>query len=208
MPDWRLKGQYLKNCNCVANCPCDTWGYPAPHDYCEGMVAMNVVEGNFDGVDMAGVKWAGTVHWPGALHEGNGTMVAYIDEGTSEEQRQALGQIFSGEVGGPFFEVIASVVTTVHGPHFVPIEFEFDKETRRAHVKVGDQAETRTEPLKIPATEDEQRVRVQMPNGFEYKEAEVASCAMLSSDGEIKLDWKDTHSSLADVEHTNEALVA
>ena len=47
-----------------------------------------------------------------------------------------------------------------------------------------------------------------MPDGFEYKEAEVAQAATLSSSGEIKFDWKGTHSSLAEVEHTNEALVA
>jgi hypothetical protein len=23
---WRVKGQYIKNCNCIATCPCDTRG--------------------------------------------------------------------------------------------------------------------------------------------------------------------------------------
>lgn len=31
MPDWKMKGEDLKNCNCVQSCPCDTNGNPAPH---------------------------------------------------------------------------------------------------------------------------------------------------------------------------------
>lgn len=30
MPSWRMKGQYIKNCNCIATCPCDTVGVPYP----------------------------------------------------------------------------------------------------------------------------------------------------------------------------------
>ena len=208
MPDWRMKGQYLKNCNCVPSCPCDTYGYPAPHEFCEGVVGMLVTEGHFDDVDLAGVKWAGTVHWPKALHEGNGTMEAFIDESTSDEQRQALGQILTGQAGGPFFEIIASIVTTVHGPHFVPIDFEFDRESRKARLSIEGFVETTTEPLKIPATGDEQRVIVQMPGGFEYHEMEVAQTGTLKGTGEIKFDWSGTHSSLAEVEHTPQGVAA
>ena len=42
------------------------------------------------------------------------------------------GTILSGAAGGPLFEILASIVTTLHGPHFVPIEWEFDKEARTA----------------------------------------------------------------------------
>src|SRR5207237_1234757 len=100
---WRMKGQYIKNCSCLASCPCDTIGVPAPHKFCEGVVAMNVKEGNFDGVKLDGVKWAATVHWPGALHEGNGTLEAFIDEGTSAQQRDALIKILTGQSGGTLF---------------------------------------------------------------------------------------------------------
>jgi hypothetical protein len=73
---------------------------------------MLVTEGHFDGVDLAGTKWAAIVHWPKALHDGNGTLEALIDEGASDEQRNALGQILTGQVGGPFFEIVATIVTT------------------------------------------------------------------------------------------------
>jgi hypothetical protein len=198
----------MKKCSCVPGCPCDTHGYPGPNEFCEGVIAMNVTAGNFEDADLTGARWAVTVHWPKALHDGNGTAEVFVDESADEKQREALGKILSGQAGGPIFEILASILTTVHGPHFVPIEWEFDKEARRARLAIGDQLETTSEPLTIPATDDEQRIRVQMPGGFEYKEAEVALAATLSSTGENKFDWKGTHSSLAEIEHTNEALVA
>jgi hypothetical protein len=208
MADWRMKGEYLKNCSCVPGCPCDTHGYPGPNEFCEGVIGMNIVEGNFEQTDLSGLRWAAVVHWPKALHDGDGTAEIFIDEQANDEQREALGKILSGQAGGPIFEILSSILTTVHGPHFVPIEWEFDKTARRARLSIGDQLETTSEPLTIPATDDEQRVSVQMPNGFEYKEAEIALAAMLSSSGEVKFDWNATHSSLAEIEHTNEALVA
>jgi hypothetical protein len=208
MPSWRMKGEYLKNCSCVPGCPCDTHGYPGPNEFCEAVVGMNIVEGDFDGTDLSGLRWIAVLHWPKALHDGNGTAEMFIDESADDQQREALGTILSGQAGGPLFEIFAEIVTTVHGPHYVPIEWEFDQKARRARVAVADKFETTSEPLTVPATDDEQRVIVQMPDGFEYKEAEVALAAMLSSSGEIKYDWKGTHSSLAQVEHTNEALVA
>jgi hypothetical protein len=24
--EWKMKGEYMKNCNCIATCPCDTVG--------------------------------------------------------------------------------------------------------------------------------------------------------------------------------------
>lgn len=47
MADWKMKGQYLKNCNCLPTCPCDTTGYPAPNKFCEGAVGMHIQEGYF-----------------------------------------------------------------------------------------------------------------------------------------------------------------
>jgi hypothetical protein len=99
-------------------------------------------------------------------------------------------------------------VTTVHGPHFVPVDWQFDREARTARIAIDGFCETTSEPLTVPATDDLQRTIVKMPDGFEYKEAEVALATTVRSTGAVEFDWKGTHSSLADVEHTNEALVA
>jgi hypothetical protein len=205
---WRMKGDYLKNCNCIATCPCDTVGVPYPNKGCEGVAAMRITEGSFGDVRLDGLVWVATYHWPGALHEGNGTLQPLIDERATMEQGDALLQILSGQHGGTFFEILASIVTTFLDPQFVPITFEFDQGSRRAHVLVRGIVETESAPLVVPATGEEQRVVVQLPNGFEYREMEVARTVTLIGTGAIKFNHTGTHSSLAQVEHTPTGLAA
>jgi hypothetical protein len=205
---WRMKGHYIKNCNCIATCPCDTVGRPYPDPGCEGMGGMHIVEGHFGKVRLSGLNWVAVYHWPGALHEGNGTLQPFIDVRAKPEQRNALLQILSGQAGDVWFEVLASIVTKVHEPQFVPIRFDFDKKKRRARVSIPGLLETVSEPLTVPATGKPQRVTLRMPDGMEYKEMEVASTATLKSTGAIQFDHKNTHSSLADVQHSNKGLLA
>ena len=131
---------------------------------------MHIAEGHFGNVRLDGLNWAATVHWPGALHEGNGSLQPFIDQRATDEQRNAILQILSGQNGGTMFEILAAIVTTMHEPQFVPINFEFDRKARRARVSIPGFLETTSEPLKVPATGNEQRVTLQMPDGFEYKE--------------------------------------
>ena len=67
---------------------------------------------------------------------------------------------------------------------------------------------TEVEPLKIPATNEEQQVIVRMPNGLEYKEFQVAQSVVLKGTGAVKFEYKNTHSSLADADHTQKGLQA
>lgn len=133
---------------------------------------------------------------------------AFIDERANEAQRNALVTILTGQAGGTLFEILSQIVTNIHGPHFTRIDWEFDKARRRARLSIPGFLETTTEPLTVPATGNEQRVQVSMPDGFEYKQMDVAQAATLKSTGAIKFDWQGTHSSLAEVEHTQEGLVA
>jgi hypothetical protein len=206
MADWLMKGEYLKNCNCTPTCTCDTIGFPSPHKNCEGTLGMNVKQGNFGDTDLSGVKWAVNYYWPGALHEGNGTAEIFVDEKASPEQRDGVMAILSGQNGGALFEIFSQIITTFHGPYFVPITFEFDKDARKATMSIPGYVETESEPLTVPATGDEQRIIVRMPGGFEYQEMEVAQTKTLKGTGDIKFDHKGTHSSLATVTHTREGV--
>ncbi len=204
MPDakWYMKGQHLKNCNCAFGCPCDFNARPTQGP-CEGMVGMHIDEGRFGDVRLDGLRWACTYHWPGPLHEGNGTIQAIVDERADEKQREALLTILSGEeqVEGTFFQIISMIVTNVLHPLFLPIDFEFDLDGRTARVAVPGVFETTSEPIKNPVTGEPHRIRVNIPEGFEYEEAEIASAAIKGT-GEIKFDSPSCHSSLANVTFT------
>ena len=208
MPAWKMKGQYLKNCNCIATCPCDTVGIPYPNRGCEGLNGMHITEGHFGKVKLDGLNWAAAYCWPGALHEGNGSLQPYVDVRANVAQRDAILQILSGKHGGTFFEILAAIITTVHEPQFVPIEFEFSKRNRTGRIRIPGFGEAACAPLTVPASGAEQRVTVRMPDGFEYKEMEVAQTVVLKGTGPIKFNHQGTHSSLANVTHTHKGLVA
>jgi hypothetical protein len=147
MAEWEMTGKYFKTCSCNPGCPCD-FDSPPTHWQCEGILGMHVERGNFDGVSLDGVKWAVAYHWPGPLHEGNGTVKPYFDQSTSEEQLNALGQILTGQAGGGWFELVASIVSEVKEPAVVPIEIDISG--RKGTVKLGNVVENRFEPIKNP----------------------------------------------------------
>ncbi|MGE0717773.1 MAG: DUF1326 domain-containing protein, partial [Alphaproteobacteria bacterium] len=93
--DWRLDGEWLKSCNCAFGCPCD-FNAPPTNGECRGLLGMRITRGHFGDVRLDGLSFFVTVHFPGALHEGNGEAQPIIDEKASAAQREALFAIMSG----------------------------------------------------------------------------------------------------------------
>lgn len=205
---WSMKGKHLKNCNCAYGCPCD-FNAPPTYGPCTGMAGMHIDEGHFGDVKLDGLRWACTYHWPGPLHEGNGTIQAIVDERADEDQRNALLTILSGQeqVEGTFFHIISMIAPNVLQPLFLPIDFEFDLDGRTARVAAPGVFETTSEPICNPVTGEPHRVRVDMPEGFEYRQAEIAS-ATIKGTGEIVFDDSGCHSSLAQVTFTESGVAA
>jgi hypothetical protein len=86
--NWRLEGEWLKNCNCAFGCPCDFNARPT-QGYCKGLLGMQITKGNFEETRLDGLSFFVTVHFPGALHEGNGQAQPIIDERATPAQREA-----------------------------------------------------------------------------------------------------------------------
>ncbi len=206
--NWRLEGQWIKNCNCAFGCPCD-FNAPPTHGSCKGMVGMKITKGHFEGTKLDDLIFAATVDFPGALHEGSGKMQPIIDERATPEQREALFNIMSGKhsAEGTLFHIFSLIVTTIYDPVFAPFEFSFDKDERTARLVAKGVLETDVEPIKNPVSGLPHRIRVVMPEGFEHREAEVAS-ANIHSTGAIKFDTKGAHSSLAIVVQTPQGVAA
>lgn len=199
MAEWQMTGTYFKSCSCDPGCPCDFMSAPTKH-LCTGVLGMKVERGTFNGVSLDGVKWAVAYHWPGPLHEGNGTVKPYFDPSTSEEQLNALGQILTGQAGGGWFELLASIITAVKDPAVVPIEFDVSGKT--GTIKIGDQIENRFGPIKNPVTGDESEVYVRIPGGLEYSanngETLVVQSQTMVSRDEIAFDYTGCHTSLVE----------
>jgi hypothetical protein len=203
-----MKGEWLKNCGCAYGCPCDFNALPT-RGSCQGMVAMRIEEGHFDDTDLSGLTFAVMVDFPGALHLGNGTAQAVIDERANPKQREALLTIVSGkeQAEGTLFHIFSLITSNVLEPLFKPIEFTFDLDKRRASLRIPGVLETQSEPIKNPVTGAEHRIRVVMPEGFEHHEGEVASARSLKANGQINYSFENSHSTLAHVEHTPAGVV-
>ena len=62
--DWRLSGEWVKNCNCAFGCPCDFNARPT-HGDCRGLVGMRIQQGHFGDVRLDGLSFFVMVDFPG-----------------------------------------------------------------------------------------------------------------------------------------------
>jgi hypothetical protein len=195
--DWRIAGEEAGGCNCAWGCPCQFNALPT-HGWCEALVGYQIREGYFGDTQLDGVHFAGIFSWPGAIHEGNGTRQLVIDERTTQEQRDALVSISTGTQGGTYFEVFAAVCPNVLETLIAPISLEIDRERRQAALHIPGVGESRMEPIKNPVTGQEHRARIVLPNGFEYKEAEMGNTvyARVQSNEKVAFEHENTYAQL------------
>jgi hypothetical protein len=186
--DWRIVGEEVGSCSCDWACPCQFEGDPT-HGYCRVVACMRIADGHFGDVDLGGTKLGLLISFPGPLYEGNGSVQLFNDEASSEEQRDAIEKLVSGEYGGAFFEIFSSICPDKRETIVTSIDIDSDRERRVAAVRIGDVASATIEPIKSPATGDEHRVRIDLPNGFEYKQAEVGNTVKASASADDPLSF-------------------
>ncbi|MEO7804262.1 MAG: DUF1326 domain-containing protein, partial [Actinomycetota bacterium] len=117
---WNLEGHYVMGCNCDYGCPCNFNAKPTA-GHCEGVMGFVVETGSFGDVDISGANGLAMVWWPGAIHEGNGRAILFVDDSEGKEKAEALGKIISGESGGPM-GIFRNTWANIEGPH--PARFD------------------------------------------------------------------------------------
>ena len=165
---------------------------------------MEIEVGHFANVSLDGLRWATTFHWPGPIHEGNGTWLAIIDERASEKQREGLLAITRGEEtepGATMISIYTSMCSKILDPVFAPIEFAFDRERRQGRLGVAGVVDTRIEPIKNPVTGEEHRALIHLPHGLEYTECDVASGSSQGTGG-IQFEFRERHAQFVNETYT------
>ena len=203
--EWRVVGQEATSCNCAWGCPCQFNALPT-HGFCEALVALDIQRGHFGDTLLDGVKYAQVFHWDGPVHEGNGWRQLIVDEGTAPEQRAAIEALTSGTQGHPYYEVFSAMAPNVQDTVVAPIEFECDQERRMAHILISDIAQAEIEPIRNPVTGKEHPARIDLPNGFEYKVAEIGnSVKWQTTAGEhLTMKHENTYAQMARVEWSSD----
>jgi hypothetical protein len=201
---WRMSGDEVGSCNCVWACPCQFDADPSSGN-CEAVLAWQVREGHFGDIRLDGARFGMAVHWPGAIHEGDGTRQFVVGEGATDEQREALEALASGKHGGTYFEIFASVCPHDRDPIVAPIAIDVDREARQGSFRIEGVGQSRIEPIKNPVTGDEHRVRIDLPDGFEYKQAEIGNSVewSVSSGDPLSFSHKTSYAQLNPFDWSN-----
>jgi hypothetical protein len=141
---YQLQGSLLEVCTCNILCPC--WvGEDPDGGVCEGLFAWRFDEGSINGTDVSGRIFGWFAHIPGNILEGNWRIVVFVDEDATDEQQQALLDVWTGKLGGPIAD-LAQLVGEVIAVERVPILFTVDGV--KGTLKFGDFALARLEPYK------------------------------------------------------------
>lgn len=210
MIDWHIEGEEIANCNCNYGCPCQFGVLPTKGN-CEATVVYDITKGHYGDVKLDGLRAAGIYHWPGAIHEGNGQMQLIIDERATPEQRAALEAIMTGqdteELATMWF-VFSAMSPNRHETLYAPIELKWDMEERTGQASVGDVFDIAIAPIPNIVSGDPHRISIQLPHGFEFREAEMASGTSSTKNSAFPLTFEASHAHMAKLNLTGQGVAA
>ena len=90
--EWSVKADVAESCSCDVSCPCNFGSNPT-HAQCHATRLIEITEGHYDGVDLAGVSFAVTF----LMREWS---KIYVDERIDEGQMQAFEALLPAAFGG------------------------------------------------------------------------------------------------------------
>lgn len=142
---WHLNGTYVESCSCNTPCPCTvSLSLGADLDYCRALLAFDISDGDIDGVDVSGIGVAMIAETPKVMTDGGWKVGLYVSDSASDEQAEAMGRVFSGELGGPP-AALGPLIGEFLGVERAPMTFHDDGGTHA--VKIGDDVDIEVEDV-------------------------------------------------------------
>jgi hypothetical protein len=155
---WQLDGTYFETCSCEVVCPCTaSLALGAHYERCRVTLVFHVVDGDVEGTDVSGLTVAAVADTPKVMSEGNWRLGMFIDAAASDEQAQALGAVFSGQLGG-VMAAVGPLIGEQLGVERAPIEVREDG--LRHSVRIGDQVDFEVEDVLPFGAESGEPVRL------------------------------------------------
>ncbi len=141
---YQLEGRMLEVCTCSVVCPC--WvGEDPDGGTCDGVIAWHIDSGTIDGVDVSVRTFAVLTHIPGnVLTPGSWRVVAYVDDKATDQQQEAILNVWTGKLGGPVAD-LAGLIGEVVAVERVPITFTVEK--GKGALKIGSAVEAEMVPI-------------------------------------------------------------
>lgn len=207
--EWSMKGMEFVNCNCAWGCPCQFHALPT-YGNCNAYCFVQIEKGRFGDVPLDGLRWGILASWPGAIHQGNGTFQAIVDERANAKQRAALEAVAHGketEPGTLIWQVFSTTVTKLLPTLYKPIDLVINLATRKAQVSVPGVVTGNAESIRNDVTGAELPIRITLPAGFEFNEAEIVNGKGQTINGAIDLKYDGTHAHLAEIHWSTHGVV-
>jgi hypothetical protein len=209
MTYWEFKGRELVNCNCEYGCNCQFNALP-DKGHCQAVAGIQIDEGHYGDTRLDGLRIAAIFKWPGAVHEGNGEAIAFVDESANQKQREALLKIMTGQdtdAMATMFSVYMSTLTKLHEPVFTKIDFEVDVDGRRGRLSIPGYVEMTGEPIRNKVTGMEARAQIVLPKGFEYAIADIGSASSHTTGGPMQVDFGNSYGQFANLHLSSHGVV-
>jgi hypothetical protein len=119
---WRMHGDVMEACSCATTCPCNFGSDPIPLP-CEVVLGWRIEEGHYGNTRLDGLSAVLYARIPGNVFQGNWTVGVYLDLRASQQQAEALGDIFAGNVGG-WPAMLRPLIGNLLAAKQVPIQFQ------------------------------------------------------------------------------------
>jgi hypothetical protein len=140
---YQLEGKLLEVCTCNVLCPC--WvGEDPDGGTCTGVLSWHIDSGTVNGTDVSGRTLTILTYIPGNILAGNWRVIVYIDDGATDEQQQALLDVWTGKLGGPVAD-LAQLVGEVVAVERQPVTFQVEGAAGR--LAIGRAVEAELEPF-------------------------------------------------------------
>ena len=198
---WALIGTGYEFCNCDFGCGCNFGGFPNSKDgSCRALVGMVIDGGSCGTVDLSGVKCAAIVAWPKAIHEGHGQCVFVVEPTATEEQIGALGQIFTGKLGGMPWELLGP---TFEVNELVKARIFIDGKGPKSVFKAEGIGEGRGDTFKNPVTGEDHLANIELPDGFIWKKGQCGEGTFRANAGGLSVGAEKSNWILYNFDWTN-----
>jgi len=136
-------------------------------------------------------------------------MQVIVDERADPRQREALITILHGgetKEARTHWWVFHAMSSKVHEPLFRPFDFEVDIDGRHGRASIPGLFEATGRPIVSPATGQEHRVRIDIPEGIEFEVAEVGSITSRAT-GAVPFELDDRYAQFNMLRHNGNGVI-
>jgi hypothetical protein len=201
---WYLKGKGYEFCNCQPGCTCNFSGFPtSPDGSCKAAVGTHIVEGKCGDVVLNDIKAVAIIDWPKAIHDGGGKAIFVVPEEVSDDQLNAMAQIFTGQLGGLPWSILGTTFE-VAGVVRAPVEIREDG--INSGFTIPGVGEAKGSSLKNPVTGEEHHVAIDLsPGGFIWSRGDCGQGTFNVAAEGINLSFENSNWIFYEFDWTNQA---